>query len=246
MNWHRGTLVAFDLETTGVDPETARIVTAAIVTCDPASGSVLKDEWLADPGVDIPVEATEVHGITTEEARTNGQPAGAVVTEIIGALSVAWRAGLPVIVYNAPYDFTVLDREARRHLGEGIWHGTVIDPFVLDKRYDRYRKGSRKLTAVAAHYGIQLSEEDAHGASADALAAARVAWAMANRYPDLAGMPLAELHARQAVWCAEQSASFEDYLRRVKAREEGPEAAAAVSVPRDWPMRPVAAEGVLA
>lgn len=245
MGWHQGTLVSFDLETSGVDPETARIVTAAIVTCNPATGSVLTDEWLADPEIDIPAEATAVHGITTEHARANGQPGGAVVDEIIGALAVAWRAGLPVIVYNAPYDFTVLDREARRHLGGGVWHGTVVDPFVLDRQYDRYRKGSRKLTAVAGHYGVPLSEQDAHGAGADALAAARLAWSMANRYSDLGAMDLPELHAKQIVWCAEQARSFERYLRGVKLREEGPDAAAAVSIPQDWPMRPVAVEGVL-
>lgn len=245
-NWHRGTLVSFDTETTGTDPETARIVTAALVTCDPMSGSVHTEQWLINPGVEIPAEATEVHKITTEMAREGGRNPVEALQEINDALHIAWRAGCPVVVYNAPYDFTVMDRELRRHTGDGMWTGITVDPLVLDKQYDRYRKGSRKLTAAAAHYGVALSEQDAHGAAADALAAARVAWKLAEKFPELAALPLPQLHAYQAVWRAEQARSFERYLRGVKLRDEGPDAAAAVSIPVEWPMRPVAVEGVTA
>lgn len=241
--WHRGTLVSFDTETTGTDPETARIVTAAVVTCDPLSGSVHTDQWLLNPGLAIPAEATAVHGITTDMAREDGRDPAEALREIVDALSIAWRAGCPVVVYNAPYDFTVLDREMRRHTGEGIWTGIVVDPLVLDKHFDRYRRGSRKLIATAAWYGVRLSEEEAHGAAADALAAARLAWKLAESFPELAEIPLPHLHARQAAWCGEQKASFEAYLREKKARTEGLAAAAAVSIPRDWPMLPPPAEG---
>ncbi|WP_063630412.1 exonuclease domain-containing protein [Amycolatopsis thermoflava] len=242
-DWHRGTLIAFDTETTGTDVENDRIVTAAIITIDPLSGAVHTDQWLADPGIDVPAEATAVHGISTEMARAGGRPAAEVVSEIAGALNIAWQAMYPVIAYNASFDLTLLDRELRRHTGEGlVEHGTVIDPFVIDKHYDRYRKGSRKLAITAACYGVDLSEEDAHGAAADALAAARVAWKQANMYRELAGMELPELHGRQAEWYAEQAASFEAYLRRVKLREEGVEASRAVHVSREWPIRPVAAD----
>lgn len=241
-NWHRGTLVSFDTETTGVDPETARIVTAAIVTCDPLAGTVHTEQWLLNPGVDIPAEATDIHGITTEMARADGRRPAEALPEIVDALAIAWRAGCPVVVYNAPYDFTVLDREMRRHTGEGIWTGIVVDPLVLDKHFDRYRRGSRKLVDTARYYGVTLSEQDAHGAAADALAAARVAWKLAESFPELAEMPLPQLHARQAAWCGEQKASLEDYLRRQHYREHGEldHAAELIKIPRDWPMLPAA------
>jgi uncharacterized protein YprB with RNaseH-like and TPR domain len=34
MSWHTGRLAAFDIETTGVDPESDRIVTAAVADHD--------------------------------------------------------------------------------------------------------------------------------------------------------------------------------------------------------------------
>ncbi|WP_084144234.1 exonuclease domain-containing protein [Amycolatopsis taiwanensis] len=231
MNWHERPFVAFDLETTSVDVETARIVTAAVVTVDPSTGAKDVREWLADPGIDIPAEATAVHGITTEHARQHGEPAADVVWAIAGALTRAWLKTHPVVVYNASYDLSLLDREMRRHgLGE-LDTAAVIDPLVIDKHYDRFRRGSRKLVDTARHYRIELSEQDAHGAAADALAAARVAWRLARVYPELAGMRLPELHAHQIAWHAEQAASLQEYFR-AKGSDE--------IVPLEWPLRPVA------
>src|SRR5262249_12478895 len=72
--------------------------------------------------------------------------------------------------------------------------------------------GKRTLTAVCAHYNVPLDE--AHAANADALAAARVAWRLAQAYPELRDVDLATLHRQQIDWAAEQAASFEDWLRR--------------------------------
>ena len=79
MGWHDGPLVGFDTETTGVDVATDRIVTAAVVTRD-ATGTRART-WLIDPGVPIPPAATAVHGITTEQARTEGRAPRAALDE---------------------------------------------------------------------------------------------------------------------------------------------------------------------
>src|SRR4051812_33918584 len=146
MSWHQGTLLAFDTETTGTDPETARIVTAAAVVIDPAEGSVKNEKWLADPGVEIPAEATAVHGITTEYAQKHGLHAVEVAYDLTRFLAEALEAGIPLIAYNGSYDFTVLDRECRRHdvqtLSERCTDDgltlTVIDPLVIDKHVDKF------------------------------------------------------------------------------------------------------------
>ena len=80
--WHRGRLVAFDLETTGVDVETARIVTAAVVRIDVAARTSHPTEWLVDPGIEIPAEASAIHGVTTERARAEGVDPRVAVAEI--------------------------------------------------------------------------------------------------------------------------------------------------------------------
>src|SRR5690554_6553076 len=69
----------FDLETTGIDVRTSRIVTAHIGVLDAEGVLVGSHEWLADPGVEIPPQASAVHGVTTERARAEGRPAGQVV-----------------------------------------------------------------------------------------------------------------------------------------------------------------------
>ncbi len=82
----------------------------------------------------------------------------------------------------------------------------VIDPLVLDKALDRYRRGSRKLADVCAHYGITL--DNAHDASADTLAAIALARALARAYPQIARMTPQELHEFQVKAKAEQAASL--------------------------------------
>jgi DNA polymerase-3 subunit epsilon len=231
--WHERTLVSFDCETTGVDVETARIVTAAVVTINPLAGSVDTQEWLADPGVEIPEQATAVHGITTEMARAGGRPAAEVVAEIAAALDAGWRAGGTVVVYNASYDLSLLGREMARHGVQRVQPGPVVDPMCLDKQYDRYRRGSRKLVDVAKHYGIVLSELDAHGAAADALAAARVAWKLARVYPELGAMSSDDLHTAQVGWYREQAISLGRHFASQGNHEP---------VPTEWPIRPVLAE----
>ena len=224
-----GRLAVFDLETTGVDVDTARIVSACVAVLADDGAVVARWDWLADPGVEIPDGAAAVHGITTERARTLGRPAGQVVAEIAQALRMLFDLGMPVVVYNAPYDLSLLDRECRRY-GLPILEAPapVIDPLVLDKAVDRYRKGKRTLEVTAELYGVEL--DDAHDAGADAIAAGRVALALASRYPEELDLPLAELHEKQVSWYAEQAASFADYIRRVKGDAD-------YVADTEWPVR---------
>ncbi len=231
MEWHRGRLAAFDIETTGTDPESDRIVTAAVSLL----GGEMPEEhrsWLVDPGVEIPQAATDVHGVSTERARAQGGEPARAVEEITALLAEQVLAGVPIVAFNARFDLTILDREARRHGVEplvdrlgGAERTLVVDPHIIDKHFDRYRKGKRTLDAVCSKYSVPL--EAAHDANADALAAARLAFRLASSIPELAAMPLRELHESQVVWAAEQAASLEEYFRS-RGREE--------SVQREWPL----------
>lgn len=213
-----GRLGVFDLETTGVDVDTSRIVSACIAVLDDDGDVVVRWDWLADPGIDIPEGASAVHGITTERARAEGRQAELVVAEIAQTLQVIFSLGMPVVVYNAPYDLTLLDRECRRYGIEPLAEPSpVIDPLVLDKAVDRYRKGKRTLEVTAERYGVTL--DGAHDAGADAIAAGRVAQSLRRAYPEELDVSAADLHGRQQVWYAEQAASFQEYIRKVKGDE---------------------------
>jgi DNA polymerase-3 subunit epsilon len=224
-------LAVFDLETTGVDTDTSRIVSACIAVLEPDGSLHRQFTWLADPEIEIPEGASAVHGITTERAREDGRTAETVVGEITATIRTLLALGIPLVVYNAPYDLSLLDRECRRHRIEPLGSPTpVIDPLVIDKAVDRFRKGKRTLVAAAERYGVTL--DDAHDAAADAIAAGRVAQAIAREFPDEVDVSFADLHGRQQIWYAEQAASFQQYIREVK----GDETYVAESA---WPLRPL-------
>ncbi|MEU7134210.1 3'-5' exonuclease [Streptomyces sp. NPDC046261] len=241
MAWHEEALIGFDLETTGTDPAQARIVTAAVVETkggEPVRGL----HWLADPGVPIPAEAAAIHGITGERAAEQGRPAREVVEEIADALTGHWALGVPVVAYNASFDLSLLQAELRRHglrplderlggalgaPGEAPTVGPVIDPYTMDRAVDRYRKGRRTLEAVCREYGVVLDE--AHEAGADALAAVRVARAIAARHSRIAEAGLWELHREQVRWYGEWAEGYQKWLRR----QGDPRAV----VDGSWPLR---------
>ncbi|MEX2970756.1 3'-5' exonuclease [Streptomyces sp. C184] len=218
MSWHQELLVSFDLETTGTDVEQDRIVTAALIRLEGDGRAVEKLTWLLDPGVPIPEEAAAIHGISTTYVQVHGRPPADAIAEITEGLAEALRADIPLVVMNARYDLSLLDRECRRHglptLTERLGHppAPVIDPLVLDKHVDRYRKGKRALQALCSHYGVRL--DGAHEAGADAAAAAGVARRIGEKYPAVALPSPRALHVLQEQAAAEQAASFQEYLRR--------------------------------
>lgn len=149
------------------------------------------------------------------------------------------EGGVPVVAYNAAFDLTLLAAELRRHalpslrerLG-GLDPAPVIDPYTIDRSVDRYRRGKRNLEAVCREYGVRL--DAAHDATADALAAARLACAIADRHPKVAALGPADLHRRQIEWYAEWAADFQSFLRR--------KGDATAVVDGTWPLRESAGE----
>lgn len=213
--WHRGPMVAFDFEATAADPTEARPVSCcvAVIGRDPQPEVT---SWLINPGVPIPAESTAIHGITDEHVQAGGASAEVAVLKIVAALSLAWQNGWPVVGQNVGYDLTLLDHELARHGSPGLSHyggpGLVIDTLCLDRWLDRYRKGKRTLTRLCEVYNVRL--DGAHDATFDALASARVAWRMAEKYPDKLQVPLDVLHEQQRNAHADWAANFQEYLRK--------------------------------
>ncbi|MCX4879518.1 3'-5' exonuclease [Streptomyces sp. NBC_00847] len=232
--WYEGPLAAFDTETTGVDVETDRIVSAAVVVQDAPGARPRVSRWLVNPGVPVPEGATAVHGLTDEHLQRNGRWPAPVVYEIAEALAEQAAMARPLVVMNAPFDLTLLDRELRRHRASPLdrWFEAstlrVLDPRVLDKHLDRYRKGRRTLTDLCAHYDVTL--EGAHDAAADALAALDVVRALGRRFATrLERLSPAELHTLQTTWHAAQARGLQAWF----AKSGTPEV-----VNTAWPLRP--------
>lgn len=200
MGWNDGPLLGFDTETTGLDVDRDRIVTAALVRRD-ADGTHVRT-WLLDPGVEIPEAAASIHGVSTEHAKAHGVPPKGALDEIATALAEAFRAGVPVVAYNAAFDLCLLDAELRRHrlptLPDRLLGAArpVIDPLVLDRAEDREREGKRKLVDLCGVYEV-VESGDLHNADVDVVATLDVLERIVGRFPHLADLDLDTLHEYQ-------------------------------------------------
>lgn len=211
MGWSDGRLCGFDVETTGEEPDRARIVTATLVLVG-ASSPTRDFRFLIDPGVEIPAESAAFHGISTEQARAEGRMPADALAELAQLLYTTWERGVPVVAFNGSYDFTVLDRELGRHLNSAFEaRGPVVDPHIIDRALDR-RRGKRTLEETCRHYRVRL--DSAHDATQDALAATRLAWRLARVYTAEVGEPsLSELHDKQVKWSQQWADSLNQYWR---------------------------------
>jgi len=189
--------------------------------------SVSLVDRLIDPGVPIPAEVTEITGISPTDLATNGGNPAEVLAATRAAIVELVDAGIPIVIYRAPYDWPLLGTELARHslcALPDVPPAILIDPLVLDRHVDRYRKGKRTLEVVAAHYGVQL--DDAHRAAGDAAATVAVARAIGERYPELRidcpGIVALQIEAHES-W----KMSFNEYLASIGASRS--------PVTEDWP-----------
>lgn len=167
-------LAFLDLETTGTDVATSRIVEIAIATLMP-DGEVIKWSSLVNPGCPIPVEATLVHGI--DDARVAVAPAFSDLSaEIASRLDGCDLAGFNICGFDLPLlqaEFARLD---------------VLLPMegraVIDAMRIFHAKVRRDLSAAVRHY-TGCAHLGAHGALADATATLDVLRGQLEMHRDL-------------------------------------------------------------
>lgn len=238
VSWVEGPWLALDTETTGVNTDTDRIVTAALLVVPAGAREPSRVwEWVVDPGVNIPAEAAAINGYTTERVQREGSKPTKVLPQLLAALLEYWTPPVPLVVANAHFDLSLLDAECRRHLHMPLrLSGYVLDPMVIDRRLDKYRKGSRKLHQLCDLYQVELTE--AHTSKADALAALLVMRRLLEVFPDITRRSLQQLHHYQKAWRREWAEHYEVYSRSEARRRGAPEAEiSAIVIERDWPVR---------
>jgi DNA polymerase-3 subunit epsilon len=200
-----------------------------------AIGGRIRVSWsgLIDPGRAIPEDATAVHGITDEQASTEGMPLPDAVALLCDVVLSASRRRVPLVGMQLDYDLTMLQSQAQRLSGDGIvergWCGPVLDVAVLDRHYDPDREGRRTLSALCDHYGADIG--NAHDARADAIASMNVLFALASRRRELREADPRALHRAQVLW-------HRQWVRRCDDRRLS-EGTIALD-PRDyvWPVAP--------
>ena len=205
MTWLDGPKLALDTETTGTDPEEARVVQYCLGMSQ-GVGNWTPKTSIVDPGVPIPEGATNVHGITDEKVRRDGRTPELALYDLWKWLAHAATAQIPVVAHNAAYDCTVLDREFRRHLGEPLpARLIVLDTLCLFRRFD-WTTGGRSLSKLAERHGITFP---AHDAEADALTSLRLLHILADMNDVLPLVPAASLHEAQRGWWGQQQDAAE-------------------------------------
>ena len=230
--WPDGPLIGFDTETTGVDVSQDRIVTAAIV--EEIDGQTQVHNWLLNPGVEIPERATEVHGVTTEHARTHGLDPREGLEQIAAKITEHLLAARPIVAFNVVFDLSILDAELRRHelpsLSQRLPKGVapVLDPLVIDRSVDRYRRGKRTLAHLCEFYKV-VQEGELHRADVDVAATLAVLRALCENYPHLGERTLEEMHQWQIDGHRAWAENFREFLKRNGRPHDG--------VELDWPHR---------
>ena len=135
-------LVAFDLETTGLDGEKARIIEFCFIELDAQLNEMSRWTETVHPGMPIPAETVKVHGITDEMVQ--GRPAFASFAPRIQALV----QDAVLVAHNHKFDLEILSRELSRAGQPGLKpnHPCIdtqrIESFVnshsLSETYKRY------------------------------------------------------------------------------------------------------------
>lgn len=215
--WLNNPVAAFDLETTGLDTETDRIVTATFAVLAPTGEIMFNREnrpmikqWLVNPGVDIPVEASRIHGVTTGQAQQEGTPAPVAVNEIRNMINWGLSSGIPVAGYNVRYDFSLLTHEIARYGIEPIANlFPILDAFPLYVKEHKYERG-KKLVNAAEKYGVRL--DNAHSSTDDAIAAVHVLQAMGRAHPVYGSCNAGDLHNATVRLYEEQDDSYQGWL----------------------------------
>jgi DNA polymerase III subunit epsilon len=167
------TLVAFDTETTGINPNYDRIVEIGAARYE---NGVLVDQraWLVDPQQLIPEFATRIHGISAEDL-VDAEPFEAVYPEF-----AAFAQGAQLIAHNGNFDVSFMRTEIER-AGYPVPDTMVIDTLQFFRRMlpdlPNYRLGS-----VADHLDIQGGTY--HRAEDDAIYAATIFLQLASRLGD--------------------------------------------------------------
>lgn len=167
-------LCVFDLETTGTDPGSDRIVEIAVLRLEPSGEREVRTRRI-HPERPIPAEATRIHGITDEDVK-DAPTFRQIARSLLDLLDGADLAGFNV----SRFDLPLLDREFRDcGLDLGLPQRRILDAMTIF-----HRKEPRNLAAAVRFY-LDRDHEGAHAAEADVLATAQILEAQLERYPDL-------------------------------------------------------------
>ena len=167
-------IVFFDLETTGINIAKDRIVEISILKVFP-NGNKESKTWLVNPEIEIPKEASDIHGITNERVVT--EP---TFKELSSQMSEMLK-GCDLAGFNSNrFDIPLLAEEMLR-VGVDF---DMKNRVAIDVQVIFHKKEQRTLSAGYKFY-CDKDLENAHSAEADTLATYEILLAQLDKYEDL-------------------------------------------------------------
>lgn len=224
--WTNKSFVAFDTETTGLDFSEDRIIEAAIAVFV-KSQHVWSFNWLLNTKIESKPDAVKVHGITDQERWDTGIDSKEVMLHLAAMFRRMTRYNSPLVVFNSPFDMTMLRREFALTKTAYTLDGLkIIDPLVIDRHYQKnvpvFTAPHMRQISMAARYGLIAPT---HRALDDAICAGNIAIAQSLHHAGIRNVPTSQLVEKQERW-------FEEFAQKV--RSFGAKKAISFSLPA-WP-----------
>lgn len=167
-------LVFFDLETTGTDTKTDRIVEISVIKIMPDGEREVKTRRV-NPEMPIPPQSTEIHGITDQDVKDKP------TFKKIAQSFYLYLENCNLAGYNImKFDIDVLINEFKRAgIDFSIENRKIIDAFRIFST-----KEPRDLSSALKFY-CNKEMENAHSAEADTLATVDILEGQFKKYSDL-------------------------------------------------------------
>lgn len=167
-------IVFFDIESTGLNVATDRIVEISIIKINPDGSEEIKTRRI-NPTIPISPEAQNVHGISDEDVKN--EPTFAQIAKSLAK----WMEGCDIAGYNSmKFDIPLLSEEFLRADVDFDFRKRKL----VDVQNIFHKMEQRTLTAAYKFY-CQKDLENAHSAEADTLATYEILKAQLDKYPDL-------------------------------------------------------------
>lgn len=167
-------LAFFDLETTGINIASDRIVEISILRIEPTG----KETWLThkvNPGIPIPPQVTEIHGISDEDVK-ECPSFKEIAKEVVEFIEGCDLAGYNAIKFDIPF---LAEEFLRCDVDFDIRNRKYVDVQVIF-----HKKEQRTLSAAYVYY-CDKELTNAHSAEADTRATYEILMAQLDRYNDL-------------------------------------------------------------
>ncbi|MFK5879709.1 MAG: exonuclease domain-containing protein [Flavobacteriaceae bacterium] len=167
-------IVFFDLETTGINIANDRIVEISILKILP-NGNKESKTWLVNPEMEIPKEASDIHGITNERVVT--EPTfNELATQVSDMIKGCDLAGFNSNRFDIPL---LAEEMLRAEVDFDMKNRVAVDVQVI------FHKKEQRTLGAGYKFYCDKDLENAHSAEADTLATYEILLAQLEKYDDL-------------------------------------------------------------